>query len=90
MAQQQPVETDLVASPPDASAAPDAGAAPLPTADAAGASDHDPSAAESPATLPIPRWAFNLIGHVLAALLGLAIGYLILSQLKPETFPLPW
>ena len=23
----------------------------------------------------MPRWLFNLIGHVLAALLGLAIGY---------------
>jgi hypothetical protein len=45
---------------------------------------------DSSSTLPIPRWAFNLIGHVLAALLGLAIGYWILSQLKPQTFPLPW
>jgi hypothetical protein len=40
--------------------------------------------------LPIPRWLFNLIGHVLAALLGLGIGYLFLSWWKPESFPLPW
>lgn len=37
-----------------------------------------------------PGLAINLIGHVVAALLGLAIGYLILSFLQPELFPLPW
>jgi len=49
-----------------------------------------PSKANSPADLPLPRWLFNLIGHVLAALLGLALGYLILAWLRPLTFPLPW
>jgi molecular chaperone DnaK len=51
-------------------------------------SDDDTDAAKPP--LPMPRWLFNLIGHVLAAALGLAIGYWILSLLKPESFPLPW
>ncbi len=40
--------------------------------------------------LPLPRWLFNLIGHVLAAVLGLILGYLILALLRPLTFPLPW
>ena len=40
--------------------------------------------------LPLPRWLFSLIGHVLAALLGLVLGYLILALLRPLTFPLPW
>jgi hypothetical protein len=43
-----------------------------------------------PAELPLPRWVFSLIGHVLAALLGLVLGYLILALLRPLTFPLPW
>lgn len=40
--------------------------------------------------LPIPRWLFNLIGHVFFAILGLALGYYVLTWLKPETFRLPW
>jgi hypothetical protein len=40
--------------------------------------------------LPIPRWLLNLIGHVLAALLGLILGYLILACRYPLRFPLPW
>jgi molecular chaperone DnaK len=54
------------------------------------AKDKEPLGATPKSALPIPRWLFNLIGHVLAALLGLAIGYLVLSWLKPESFPLPW
>ena len=50
----------------------------------------EPSNGDSPSALPLPRWLFNLIGHVLAALLGLALGYLILAWLRPLTFPLPW
>jgi hypothetical protein len=40
--------------------------------------------------LPVPRWLLNLVGHVLAASLGLILGYLILAWLRPLTFPLPW
>ena len=40
--------------------------------------------------LPLPRWLFNLVGHVVAALLGLGLGYLFLSWWKPESFPWPW
>jgi hypothetical protein len=40
--------------------------------------------------LPLPRWLFSLIGHVLAALLGLSLGYLILAWRRPLTFPMPW
>ena len=32
----------------------------------------------------------NVVGHVLAALVGLGLGYLVLSWLRPDTFPLPW
>lgn len=45
---------------------------------------------QTPSALPIPRWLFNLIGHVFFALLGLALGYLVLSWLHPKAFPLPW
>ena len=66
-------------------------ASPLESADTAGAgSTGKPSEADSPSALPVPRWLFSLIGHVLAALLGLSLGYLILSLLRPLTFPLPW
>ena len=36
-----------------------------------------------------PRWV-GLIGHVIAALLGLTLGYMILCRLRPESFPFPW
>jgi hypothetical protein len=32
----------------------------------------------------------NLLGHVLFALLGLVLGYLVLHLWHPERFPLPW
>ncbi len=32
----------------------------------------------------------SLVGHVLFALLGLALGYWVLHQWHPEQFPLPW
>jgi hypothetical protein len=32
----------------------------------------------------------NLVGHVVAALTGLGLGYLVLSWLRPDAFPLPW
>ena len=46
--------------------------------------------ADSPVDLPLPRWLFNLIGHVVAGILGLVLGYLLLSWLRPLTFPLPF
>jgi hypothetical protein len=51
--------------------------------------DERPQPAVEP-ELPIPRWVVNLIGHVLAALLGLILGYLILAWRYPLRFPLPW
>lgn len=39
---------------------------------------------------PIPRWLFNLVGHVVAGAVGLLLGYLILNRLRPDVFPLPW
>lgn len=35
------------------------------------------------------RWIINLAGHITAALLGLGVGYLFLSRLHPDRFPLP-
>ena len=40
--------------------------------------------------LPGPRWLFSLAGHVIAALVGLSLGYLLLHWLRPESFSLPW
>ncbi|NLF07976.1 MAG: Hsp70 family protein, partial [Pirellulaceae bacterium] len=37
----------------------------------------------------LPRWV-GMVGHVIAAALGLTLGYLILCWLRPETFPFPW
>lgn len=31
-----------------------------------------------------------IVGHVVAALLGLALGYLVLHIMRPESFPVPW
>ncbi|MBN2477453.1 MAG: Hsp70 family protein [Pirellulales bacterium] len=38
----------------------------------------------------LPRWAILLIGYVASAIVGLGLGYLVLSRLRPEFFPLPW
>jgi molecular chaperone DnaK len=41
-------------------------------------------------TIPIPRLLFNTIGHVLAAMLGLGLGYWLLTRWKPESFSWLW
>ena len=38
----------------------------------------------------VRRWMFRVTGHVLAALLGLALGFLVLHWLRPDAVPLPW
>ncbi len=58
------------------------------TADTASAGEG--SRSDSPSEMPLPHWLINLVGHILAALLGLILGYLILALLRPLTFPLPW
>jgi molecular chaperone DnaK len=45
------------------------------------ASRHEPSAT---------RLMFTVIGHVIAALTGLGLGYLVLFWLRPDKFPIPW
>ena len=35
----------------------------------------------------MPLWLTRLIGHVIAALLGLATAYFLLSWLRPDLFP---
>jgi molecular chaperone DnaK (HSP70) len=53
---------------------------------------------EVPSTIPVsaapdrkaPRWVIGLIGYITSALLGLALGYLVLSLLRPDVFPRPW
>jgi molecular chaperone DnaK len=37
-----------------------------------------------------PRWVINLIGHIVASVVGLGMGYLVLNWLQPGRFPLPW
>jgi molecular chaperone DnaK len=39
---------------------------------------------------PQSRWLFRLVGHVVSALIGLGLGYLILHWLRPDVFHLPW
>jgi hypothetical protein len=53
-------------------------------------STEERSGSDPSSELPLPRWLFNLIGHVLAAVLGLILGYVILARFRPLTFPLPW
>ncbi len=36
------------------------------------------------------RWAIVIAGHVLAATLGLGLGYVVLHFMRPHYFPLPW
>ena len=69
-------------SPGAASATDSAGTAS--SASTADKSSSDPSA-HAP---PIPRWLFKVLGHVLAAALGLLLGYLILRWFRPDA--LPW
>lgn len=38
----------------------------------------------------LPHWAFNLFGHISAAVIGLGLGYLVLAWLRPDVFPWPW
>jgi hypothetical protein len=58
----------------------------LPEQEPAPADNTPPETA--PYQLPIPHWVFSMIGHILAALIGLGLGYLILKQYWPEK--LPW
>jgi molecular chaperone DnaK len=37
-----------------------------------------------------PAWILRVVGHVIAAVLGLMLGYAVLSWLRPEMFPFPW
>ena len=46
--------------------------------------------AKTPYELPFPQWIFSLTGHVVFALAGLGLGYLVLCWLRPDTFRLPW
>ncbi|MBN2580158.1 MAG: Hsp70 family protein [Pirellulales bacterium] len=39
---------------------------------------------------PRSRWLFRVIGHVIFALLGLGLGYLVLHWIHPEIFRWPW
>jgi hypothetical protein len=48
---------------------------------------------DEPAVPPVPHWVqmtIRITGHVVAALTGLALGYLIIHYLWPVKFPLPW
>ena len=53
-------------------------------------SSDDAPTDKSSCRLPTPHWFFSLTGHVIAAAVGLGLGYLLLHWLRPEKFPLPW
>lgn len=36
------------------------------------------------------NWTVTIVGHVMAAIIGLGMGYLVLHFLRPESFPFPW
>jgi hypothetical protein len=65
-------------------------------ADVPGAADDDvlASTADNPLgdhlshAPPIPGWLVNVLGHALAGVLGLLLGYLILRWFRPDA--LPW
>jgi molecular chaperone DnaK len=38
----------------------------------------------------VPVWLLGAIGYVLSAVFGLGLGYLVLSWLRPDSFPPPW
>jgi hypothetical protein len=38
---------------------------------------------------PIPGWLLSVLGHMLAGVLGLILGWLILNWLRPDSLP-PW
>jgi hypothetical protein len=50
----------------------------------------EPLATAAVSAAPYSNHVVNLIGHIVAALLGLSLGYLILSWLRPEMFAWPW
>ncbi len=53
---------------------------------AAGNGGNGRSASGAGARLPVPPWLFNLTGHVVAAILGLALGYLVLRWMGISLF----
>lgn len=53
----------------------------------------DAMSAGGPESVPrreIPHWLVIVIGYALSAIVGLALGYLVLMWLRPESFPPPW
>jgi len=38
----------------------------------------------------VPSWIFWALGYGTAAIVGLAVGYVMLSFLRPDIFPVPW
>jgi molecular chaperone DnaK len=45
---------------------------------------------DRPTTGYVPRWVMALVFYVTSAVAGLALGYLLLSWLRPDDFPLPF
>ena len=61
------------------------GAAFQPPADRAGADFRDQQLPEGPTRDPIPRWLISFVGFVGSAIIGLGLGYLLVSWLFPES-----
>jgi molecular chaperone DnaK len=49
-----------------------------------------PKPREDPRQRPVPRWLISLIAYAVSAVLGLSLGYVLLSWLCPDAFPWPW
>ena len=66
-----------------AGSSPDVTESPTPPPIARSAEEETP--VDAPPRKPIPRWLINLVGFVSSAIVGLGLGYLIVSWLMPES-----
>jgi len=84
----QPVASDAppVEGPPLPSGGqPVKGTAPEPPAPPIGEEPPDWTPLEDSTRAPIPRWLINVVGFVASAIIGLGLGYLLISWLFPES-----
>ncbi len=82
---QVPVATAAVPPMPPAMPTPSA-RPPAPSITAPRPAGNGKSGGGRAAQLPVPRWLFNLTGHVLAAIIGLGMGYLVLKWMGIPLF----
>jgi len=87
----QPPQGPPISVPPQAPAASPPEESAMPPASPPGRV-YQPAASGNTAAAPrpIPRWVLTLLGYVSSAILGLCLGYLLLSWLRPDLLPRLW